>query len=85
MSTWTLQDAKARFSELVNRAKEEGPQVVTRHGEETVVVVPIAQYRRLTQRKKKKNLAQFLQDSPLRNLPEEFLTRTRDTGRKIEL
>jgi antitoxin Phd len=39
MDTWKLQDAKARFSELVERAMVNGPQVVTRHGTNAVVVV----------------------------------------------
>jgi antitoxin Phd len=39
MDTWKLQDAKARFSEVVDRALRHGPQVVTRHGEKAVVVV----------------------------------------------
>ena len=37
--SWQLQEAKQKFSELVRRTLEEGPQVVTRHGEEVVVVV----------------------------------------------
>lgn len=44
--SWQLQDAKQRFSELVRRTLEEGPQVVTRHGEEVVIVVPAQEYRR---------------------------------------
>jgi antitoxin Phd len=47
MSSWQVQDAKARFSELLNAALEEGPQVVTRRGTETAVLVPIEQWRRL--------------------------------------
>jgi prevent-host-death family protein len=39
MATWQLQDAKQRFSELVRTTLEDGPQVVTRHGEEVVVLV----------------------------------------------
>jgi antitoxin Phd len=39
MDTWKLQDAKARFGEVVDRALHEGPQVVTRHGEKAVVIV----------------------------------------------
>ena len=39
MDAWKLQDAKARFSEVVDRALHDGPQVVTRHGENTVVIV----------------------------------------------
>jgi antitoxin Phd len=45
---WQLQEAKQRFSEVVRRALSEGPQVVTRHGEEAVVVVSAREYRRLT-------------------------------------
>jgi len=47
MDSWPVQDAKARFSELLNACLSEGPQVVTRRGEETAVLVPIAQWRRL--------------------------------------
>ena len=48
MSAWPLQDAKARFSELVDTAIKKGPQIVTRRGVETVVVVPIEEWRRVT-------------------------------------
>jgi prevent-host-death family protein len=44
---WQVQTAKQRFSELVERAVSEGPQIVTKHGQETVVVLDIAEYRRL--------------------------------------
>jgi prevent-host-death family protein len=46
---WQVQEAKQRFSELVRRTLEEGPQVVTRHGEEVVVVVAADEYRRSQQ------------------------------------
>jgi prevent-host-death family protein len=45
---WQLQEAKQRLSELIRRAHTEGPQVVTRHGEDIVVVIDIADYRHLT-------------------------------------
>jgi prevent-host-death family protein len=45
---WQLQDAKQRFSEVVRSARREGPQIVTRHGEEVAVVVSMEDYRRLT-------------------------------------
>ena len=45
--SWQLQEAKQRFSELVRRALDEGPQVVTRRGEEAVVVVSAREFRRL--------------------------------------
>ena len=44
---WQVQDAKQRFSELIRTAHADGPQVVTRHGEEIAVVIDIAEYRRL--------------------------------------
>jgi len=46
---WQVQDAKARFSELLETTLREGPQVVTRRGEEAAVLVPIAMWRRLQQ------------------------------------
>ena len=45
--SWQVQDAKQRFSELIRKAHSDGPQVVTRHGEEIAVVIDIADYRRL--------------------------------------
>ena len=45
--SWPVQDAKQRFSELIRTAKEDGAQIVTRHGEEIAVVIGIAEYRRL--------------------------------------
>ena len=44
---WPVQDAKQRFSELIRTAHADGPQVVTRHGEEIAVVIDIAEYRHL--------------------------------------
>jgi prevent-host-death family protein len=45
---WALQDAKARFSELLDIVAAEGPQTVTRRGVETAVIVPVEQWKRLT-------------------------------------
>ncbi|MBX9901507.1 MAG: type II toxin-antitoxin system Phd/YefM family antitoxin [Burkholderiaceae bacterium] len=47
MNTWQVQDAKARFSELLDMCISEGPQMVSRRGTETAVLVPIAEWRRL--------------------------------------
>ncbi|SFD56896.1 type II toxin-antitoxin system Phd/YefM family antitoxin [Streptomyces aidingensis] len=44
---WQVQEAKQKFSEVLRHAEEEGPQVVTRHGEEVAVVIDIREYRRL--------------------------------------
>ncbi len=46
--SWQVQEAKQKFSALVQRALDEGPQVVTRRGEEVVVVLSAREYRRLT-------------------------------------
>jgi antitoxin Phd len=48
MKVWPVQDAKARFSELLEASISNGPQMVTRRGVETAVVVPISEWRRLT-------------------------------------
>jgi prevent-host-death family protein len=47
MASWQVQDAKARFSEFLEAAIETGPQMVTRRGVETAVLVPIQEWRRL--------------------------------------
>ena len=49
MSSWQVQDAKARFSEFLDTTIKKGPQVVTRRGVETAVLVPIEEWRRLQQ------------------------------------
>ena len=49
MSVWPVQDAKARFSELLQTCLTEGPQLVTRRGEEAAVLVSISEWRRLKQ------------------------------------
>ena len=47
---WAVQDAKSRFSEFLDTALAEGPQIVTRRGVETAVLLPIAQWRGLEHR-----------------------------------
>lgn len=47
MSTWPVQDAKARFSEFLDACLAEGPQLVTRRGTEAAVLVPVDEWRRL--------------------------------------
>ena len=59
---WQLQTAKQKFSELVERALSDGPQIVTRRGEEVVAVIGIDDYRRL--RADKKDFKQFLVEGP---------------------
>ena len=59
---WQLQEAKQRFSELIRSVEADGPQVVTRHGEDVVVVISIAEYRHL--RHEGENFKAFLQSAP---------------------
>lgn len=79
---WPLQDAKNRFSEVVERALRDGPQVVTRRGKEAVVIVSAEEYRK--SRAPSETLFEFLRKSPLRGVRLD-LRRSRDTGRRIDL
>jgi prevent-host-death family protein len=78
---WQLQAAKQRFSELVERAQREGPQVVTKHGREAVVVVSAKEYRRL--KGPDGNLVEFLRSAPDFDLLD--LRRASDRGREPAL
>ena len=79
---WQLQDAKNRFSEVVNKALEEGPQTVTRHGEEIVVILSKAEYNRLL--KSQTSLLDFFRQSPLVGI-ELDLERDQSLPRDIDL
>jgi prevent-host-death family protein len=65
---WSLQDAKARFSELVRRVRSDGPQHVTVHGRDEVVVVAAEEYRRLKGDRTGAALIAALQESPYRDI-----------------
>jgi prevent-host-death family protein len=67
-SRWPLQDAKARFSELVRRARSDGPQHVTVHGRDEVVVVAAEEFRRLKGDRTGAALIAALQESPYRDI-----------------
>lgn len=67
-SRWRLQDAKARFSELVRRVRSEGPQHVTVHGRDEVVVVAAEEFRRLKGDRTGAALIAALQESPHRDI-----------------
>lgn len=66
--TWRLQDAKARFSELVRRVRSEGPQHVTVHGRDEVVVVSAEEFRRLQGERTGTDLVAAMQASPHRDI-----------------
>ena len=78
MKTWPLQDAKNRFSRVVELARTRGPQTVTRHGQPVVVVVSAEEFKTLA--RPKESVLEFfapLQNSGLR------LERRRDAPRKL--
>jgi prevent-host-death family protein len=82
---WQLQTAKAQFSEVVRRARDEGPQYVTRQGKDAVVIVPAEEFERLTARTRQPaSLAKFFAQSPLAGAGLD-LKRKPDYGRDIKL
>jgi len=64
VDTWTVAQAKARFSEVIEKARSLGPQTITRNGRRAAVVVAAEEWERKTRRKG--NLAEFFTSSPLR-------------------
>jgi prevent-host-death family protein len=64
---WPLQEAKARFSELVRRVRQVGPQHVTVHGKAEVVVITVEEFRRLRGAPTGQALVEAMQASPYRN------------------
>jgi prevent-host-death family protein len=79
---WTVAEAKARFSEVIDKAKTIGPQTVTKHGRTAVVVVSAEEWERKTRRKG--NLAAFFAESPLSGSGLD-LSRVKDGPREIDL
>ena len=79
---WQLQEAKNKFSNLVERAQQEGPQIVTKHGKEAVVVLSVDDYKKIT--KPKESLVTFLQKSPLGGV-ELDLSRDKNAPRDVPL
>jgi antitoxin Phd len=63
VKTWQVQEAKAKFSEVIKKAAKEGPQTITVHGESTAVVLSKTEYDRL--KRPQKNLVEFMRRSPL--------------------
>lgn len=85
MVGWALQDAKGRFSELVDCARSKGPQLVTRRGKEAVVVIAVEQFRQYVRTQGEDDLVSFFRNSPLAELDESWIQRDRDNGREVTL
>ena len=81
-ATWPVAEAKARFSEMIDRALRYGPQTITRKGRQAVVVVSVEEWQRKTRRTG--NLAEFFAASPLRGSGLK-VKRTKDGPRAVEL
>ena len=83
MAHWQVQEAKQRFSELLRSAHDDGPQIVTRHGEEIAAVLDIAEYRRL--KGEKVDFKTFLLSGPpyFDDL-DQHLTRNKNLPRDID-
>ena len=64
MTIWTVAEAKAKLSEVVEKARVEGPQTITKNGHVAVVVVSAVEWEKKT--KRQGNLAEFFAESPLR-------------------
>ena len=79
---WTVAEAKAKFSEVIERAQLEGPQTIVRRGRKTAVIVGAEEWDRKTRRHG--SLAQFFTSSPLRGAGLK-ITRLRGGVRKVEL
>lgn len=80
--TWTVAEAKAKLSEVIDKAQSDGPQTITRNGRTTAVVVAAQEWERKT--KRQGNLAEFFASSPLRG-SRMRVKRLRGRLRKVEL
>ena len=82
MHTWQLQEAKARFSEVIRRASTEGPQAITVRGSDEAVVLSAEAYHKLVG--DKPSFLQFINHSPVKGM-ELHLRRDRSTARRVDL
>lgn len=81
LERWQLQEAKNKLSQVAEKAATYGPQVITKHGQDAVVVISRAEYDRLT--RQQTSFASFLQQSPLSG-SELNVERDADSGREID-
>ena len=81
---WQLQEAKNKFSQLVEKARKSGPQIVTKHGKEAVVIISFEDYKKMI--RPKNNLIEFLRRSPLAQAKIDFsMLRQKDKPRDVTL
>ena len=81
-NTWQLQDAKSKFSHLVEKAMGNEPQFVTKYGNNAVVILSYEEYKKIT--KPKADLVSFLRNSPLAEISMD-ISRDKALPREIKL
>ena len=84
MQQWQVQEAKQRFSELVQRALDDGPQLVTRHGRAAVVVLSADEYEPLSNQRSRPDFKEFLLSGPDFSVL-ELVTFRREMPRDVDL
>jgi prevent-host-death family protein len=77
---WQVQEAKQRFSEVLRRAQSDGPQIITRHGEEVAVIIDAAEFHKLTS--EVPDFKEFLRSGP--PFDDLDLSRPEDRPREID-
>jgi prevent-host-death family protein len=80
-SRWQVQEAKQRFSEVLRRVHDDGPQIITRHGEEVAIIIDMSEYRH--SQEKKPNFDDFLRSAPFPDDFDELIQRDKDPGRDL--
>lgn len=81
MTQWQVQEAKTRLSEVMERARREGPQAITRHGRERAVLLSVEDYRALAAQRP--DFKAYLLGGP--KVERFTIRRRRDTGRRTAL
>ncbi|RZS37749.1 prevent-host-death family protein [Herbihabitans rhizosphaerae] len=86
---WQVQEAKQRFSEVLRAVEDDGPQTITRHGDEVAVVIDIQEYRRLTGGSQSAWSAlagpPYFDDDMIEVMDEIEAARKKDFGREVDL
>lgn len=89
MASWQVNQARTHFSEVLDQADGEGPQIITHHGKERAVVLSMDAYRALQAEpftaKPHTDFASFLMTIPRIDLEDWEIERETDTGREIDL
>lgn len=81
-NSWALQDAKNRFSEVVEHAVHDGPQTITRRGRATAILMSVENYKSIVTGEE--NLVDFFQASPMKGIDFD-IDRVKDKGREVDL